>query len=47
MTAPKQATFCPTCLDPVPGLLVDSCRKPACLRAAIAADVAQDQGCED
>lgn len=39
-------TTCPTCGVTIPGLLVDSCSKPDCLRAAIAADVALDQRCE-
>lgn len=41
----KQATTCPTCHSPVPGLLA-GCPKPACVRAAIAADVADDLRCE-
>ncbi|GGM53864.1 hypothetical protein ACFFX1_54630 [Dactylosporangium sucinum] len=39
-------TPCPTCGKPVPGLLVDSCSKPPCLAAAIAADVALDRRCD-
>lgn len=47
MTPGKQSTTCPTCGTPIPGLLVASCRKPACLRASNDADAALDLRCED
>lgn len=40
----KQVVTCPTCEDILPGLL-SGCRKPTCVRAAIAADVALDLRC--
>lgn len=45
-SALAQLVLCPTCRDPLPGLLAP-CPKPVCRTAEVAEDAAMDRRCGD